>query len=268
MNHRNPEHVVLETIASCTMVLAALAITTLLYQQLITVAVPVLKSVVFAPVAAQGASKTLVAVFAHADDEGAAGPVLARYARQGAQVYLIIATDGAQGGAHTSIPRGQELARVRSEEARCATDALGIHPPMLLGFPDAQLGSYMEDRTRTLPADRSDAGRIATDPTRRRDHLGTGRGNGPSRSSACEQHRDAARSGRRTRRAGALVLRVAASRGISRDESGPRRAVLPDPVGEVFQRPRFVLHGRLRSVPPIDGVPQDAVLGRNRAKRG
>jgi LmbE family N-acetylglucosaminyl deacetylase len=148
MNKRNPENVVFETIASCAMVLAALAITTLLYQQLITVAVPALKSMVFPRVAAQGASKTLVAVFAHPDDEGAAGPVLARYAREGAQVHLIIATDGAQGGAHTSIPRGPELARVRSEEARCATDALGIHPPILLGFPDAQLGSYMEDRTR------------------------------------------------------------------------------------------------------------------------
>jgi LmbE family N-acetylglucosaminyl deacetylase len=98
--------------------------------------------------AAQGASRTLVAVFAHADDEGAAAPILARYAREDVQVYLIIATNGAQGGAHTSIPRGPELARVRSEEARCAADALGIHAPILLGFPDAQLGSYMEDPTR------------------------------------------------------------------------------------------------------------------------
>ena len=94
---------------------------------------------------AEGAARTLVAVFAHADDEGAAAPILARYARDGAQVYLIIATDGAQGGAHTSIPRGEALARVRSDEARCATDALGIHPPILLGFPDAQLGNYAED---------------------------------------------------------------------------------------------------------------------------
>ena len=98
--------------------------------------------------AAQGAARTLVAVFAHADDEGAAAPILARYAREGVQVYLIIATDGAQGGAHTSIPRGPELARVRGEEARCAADALGIHAPILLGFPDAQLGNYMEDPTR------------------------------------------------------------------------------------------------------------------------
>jgi LmbE family N-acetylglucosaminyl deacetylase len=99
-------------------------------------------------VLAQGAPKVLVAVFAHGDDEGAAAPILARYAREGVQVYLIIATDGAQGGAHTSIPRGPQLAHVRSEEARCAADALGIHSPILLGYPDAQLGSYLDDRTR------------------------------------------------------------------------------------------------------------------------
>jgi LmbE family N-acetylglucosaminyl deacetylase len=97
---------------------------------------------------AQAAPKTLVAVFAHADDEGAAAPVLARYAREGAQVYLVIATDGAQGGAHTSIPRGPELARVRGDEARCAADALGARAPVLLDFPDAALGNYMEDPAR------------------------------------------------------------------------------------------------------------------------
>jgi LmbE family N-acetylglucosaminyl deacetylase len=147
MNNRKPEDVMFETIASVALVIAVLAITALLYQ-LITVAVPLLESMVVPQVLAQGASRTLVAVFAHADDESAAAPVLARYAREGVRVHLIIATDGAQGGAHTSIPRGAELARVRGEEARCATDALGIHAPILLGFPDAQLGSYMEDPTR------------------------------------------------------------------------------------------------------------------------
>ena len=147
MNQRKPDDVVFETIAGCAMVIAALVITALLYH-LITAAAPRLKSMMFSRVAAQGVAKTLVAVFAHPDDEGAAGPVLARYARQGAQVYLIVATDGAQGGAHTSIPRGAELARVRGEEARCATDALGIHPPILLGFPDAELGTYMDDKAR------------------------------------------------------------------------------------------------------------------------
>jgi LmbE family N-acetylglucosaminyl deacetylase len=96
----------------------------------------------------QPRGKTLVAVWAHPDDEAAAGPVLARYARDGAEAYMIIVTDGAQGGAHTPIPRGPKLAQVRTDEARCASDALGIHPPILLGFPDAQLGSYMEDPSR------------------------------------------------------------------------------------------------------------------------
>jgi LmbE family N-acetylglucosaminyl deacetylase len=96
----------------------------------------------------QPRAKTLVAVWAHPDDEAAAGPVLARYARDGAEVYMIIVTDGAQGGAHTSIPRGPALARVRADEARCAADALGVHPPILLGFPDAQLGSYIEEPSR------------------------------------------------------------------------------------------------------------------------
>ena len=45
MNNRKTEDVVFETIASCTLVIAALAITALLYQ-LITVAVPRLGSLV------------------------------------------------------------------------------------------------------------------------------------------------------------------------------------------------------------------------------
>jgi LmbE family N-acetylglucosaminyl deacetylase len=61
---------------------------------------------------------------------------------------LIVTTDGAQGGAHTSIPRGPELARVRADETRCAAEALGIQPPILLDFPDAKLGDYTDDPTR------------------------------------------------------------------------------------------------------------------------
>ncbi len=54
----------------------------------------------------QDAPKTLVTVWAHADDETPVGPILARYAREGAHVYTIIATDGSQGGANTSISIG------------------------------------------------------------------------------------------------------------------------------------------------------------------
>ena len=99
------------------------------------------------------APKTLVVVGAHADDEGPVAPILARYAREGMQVYLIIASDGAAGfGQQGNIPRpdataqGEELVRQRAEEARCATQTLGIQPPILLGFPDGKLGDYAGDR--------------------------------------------------------------------------------------------------------------------------
>lgn len=90
-------------------------------------------------------TRTLVAVWAHADDEGPVAPLLARYAREGVQVHTIIATDGAQGAANTSVPRGPEIAKLRVEEARCSAQALGIRPPILLGFPDGALGHYSAD---------------------------------------------------------------------------------------------------------------------------
>ena len=103
---------------------------------------------------AQTAPLTLVAVLAHPDDEGPAGPVLARYARQGVQVYLIVASNGDQGvGANPdflraqSITAGDALGKMRAEEAHCSATALGANPPILLGFPDGKLGDYISDRT-------------------------------------------------------------------------------------------------------------------------
>ena len=93
----------------------------------------------------QGKTRTLVAVWAHADDEGPVAAILARYAREGVQVHMIIATDGAQGAANTSVPRGPEIAKLRAEEARCSAQALGIQPPILLGLPDGALGHYNAD---------------------------------------------------------------------------------------------------------------------------
>src|SRR5262249_47261700 len=49
--------------------------------------------------------------------------------------------DGAKGVApHSGLAAGPELARMRADEARCAARALGIEPPMLLGFEDGELG--------------------------------------------------------------------------------------------------------------------------------
>ena len=46
-----------------------------------------------------------------------------------------------------TVQAGQDLARARTEEARCATDALSLKPPILLSFPDGKLGDYIGDRT-------------------------------------------------------------------------------------------------------------------------
>ena len=104
-------------------------------------------------VSAQG-PRILVAALAHADDEGPIAPVLARYAREGVQVYMIVVSDGNAGaGQQGHIPRPEvaltaaELASARAEEARCAAQALGVLPPILLGFPDGRLGDYTGDRS-------------------------------------------------------------------------------------------------------------------------
>jgi LmbE family N-acetylglucosaminyl deacetylase len=103
---------------------------------------------------AQSQGKVLVAILAHADDEAPIGPMLARYAREGVRVYMLIVSDGAQGAGQQgmiqrpdSIRPGEELARTRADEARCAAQALGLQPPILLGFPDGKLGDYIGDRS-------------------------------------------------------------------------------------------------------------------------
>lgn len=88
-----------------------------------------------------GSRKTLVAVFAHPDDEILVAPLLSAYARRGVRVHLVIVTDGEKGAtSHAGIPAGPALAKVRAEEARCSCAALGIEPPTLLGFKDGELG--------------------------------------------------------------------------------------------------------------------------------
>jgi LmbE family N-acetylglucosaminyl deacetylase len=106
------------------------------------------------PAAAQTRPRSLVALLAHADDESAAAPVLARYAREGVVVYMIVASDGSAGsGSQTYLQRsdtgpvGDALVNARSGEARCAAAALGAREPILLGFPDGKFGDYVGDRT-------------------------------------------------------------------------------------------------------------------------
>jgi LmbE family N-acetylglucosaminyl deacetylase len=82
---------------------------------------------------------TILGVFAHPDDEGSAGGVLARYAAAGARVYVACATrgDGADAKIMDAAAATREtLGAVRSQELACALERLGLEPPLFLGYQD------------------------------------------------------------------------------------------------------------------------------------
>ena len=81
--------------------------------------------------------KVLLAIFAHPDDEASVSPILARYAREGVQIYLAIAADGRYGYKDfAGIPKGDSLAQVREWELKCACTKLGIENPISFGLHD------------------------------------------------------------------------------------------------------------------------------------
>ena len=80
--------------------------------------------------------KTIMAIFAHPDDETIVGPVLAKYAAL-SDVHLVVATDGRYGVTdHGGLPAGDSLVAVRKLETECACKELGINPPHFLGAKD------------------------------------------------------------------------------------------------------------------------------------
>jgi LmbE family N-acetylglucosaminyl deacetylase len=85
-----------------------------------------------------GSTRTLLAVFAHPDDEAIAGPLLAKYATEkGTRVVLAVVTNGDKGVTpFAGIPAGEALAAGRAKEAACSARELGIEPPVLFGLPD------------------------------------------------------------------------------------------------------------------------------------
>jgi len=93
--------------------------------------------------------QTLLAVFAHPDDESfGPGGTLAKYAAEGADVHVAIATDGAAG----SVAEGYEglreqLAEVRKEELEAAAGILGVELHML-GYRDS---GYIDDPANEHP---------------------------------------------------------------------------------------------------------------------
>lgn len=84
---------------------------------------------------------SLLAVFAHPDDESfGVGGTLAKYAREGVEVSLVVATSGEAGEiSDTSLARPDNLGQVRRQELQCAADTLGVQSLRVLDYPDGRL---------------------------------------------------------------------------------------------------------------------------------
>lgn len=98
--------------------------------------------IVFAVYGNVAQAETIVAVFAHPDDETSIGPVLVKYAEDGHDVHLVITTDGRSGVTdHAKIPAGDRLVQIRKREAEASCRQLGIKPPIFLGLHDGLRGT-------------------------------------------------------------------------------------------------------------------------------
>jgi LmbE family N-acetylglucosaminyl deacetylase len=82
-------------------------------------------------------AKTIVVFAPHPDDvEFYAGGLMALYARDGAKIIIVTATDGRCGSYEYE---GEELVRARTEEAESAAKIMGAEPPIWLGYQDFEL---------------------------------------------------------------------------------------------------------------------------------
>ena len=85
------------------------------------------------------AGQTVLAVFAHPDDESiACGGTLARLADEGARVVLVCASRGER-GSNSGPTRDDELGVTRSRELRDAAAILGIADVLIFDHPDGDL---------------------------------------------------------------------------------------------------------------------------------
>ncbi|MDP3047010.1 MAG: PIG-L family deacetylase [Chloroflexota bacterium] len=99
------------------------------------------------------AGRRLLVTTAHPDDESfGPGGTLAKYAREGAQVFLICATRGEAGGSDLAdVGDCEDLACRREQELRCAVKVLGVTELFQLGYRDSGMaGSQTNQHPRSL----------------------------------------------------------------------------------------------------------------------
>ncbi len=106
-------------------------------------------------------------MIAHADDAefGAAGTI-AKWVREGKDVFYVVATNGNKGSADPNMSH-EELARTREREQRAACKVLGVKEIVFLGYPDGELVPTLQlrrDLTREIRRFKPDIA-LVPDPT-------------------------------------------------------------------------------------------------------
>jgi LmbE family N-acetylglucosaminyl deacetylase len=94
------------------------------------------------------AKRVLLGVFAHPDDESfGPGATLARYAAEGADVHIVIATDGIAGSVEDPkfLQQQESLAQIRSAELARAVVALGATSVWSLPYEDSGMRGTPEN---------------------------------------------------------------------------------------------------------------------------
>ncbi|MCS7062146.1 MAG: PIG-L family deacetylase [Anaerolineae bacterium] len=92
--------------------------------------------------------KTLLAIFAHPDDESfGIGGTLAKYAHEGVAVYYLCGTRGESGTVDPAFLRGYaDVGALRSAELECASRELGLAGVRYLGFRDSGMPGAPDNR--------------------------------------------------------------------------------------------------------------------------
>jgi len=99
-------------------------------------------------------TRTLLAVFAHPDDETfGTGGTLAHYARAGVSVHLVCATRGEVGEAPRDLKGFASVGDMRADELQCASNILGLESVNFLGYRDSGMpGSPDNQHPQALAA--------------------------------------------------------------------------------------------------------------------
>ena len=102
------------------------------------------------PELVEGAPERALAVYAHPDDpEVSCGGTMARWASAGAEIHVVVCTQGDKGSSDPNT-RPAELVRCRAGEVAAASSTLGLSGHHLLGYADGEIDNTAEVRAELV----------------------------------------------------------------------------------------------------------------------